>query len=184
MKLHSNIKLPLFLEVRSRKHIRQWKNQTSKEKSSNFINIPSEKVQKSDKFFAMIIDDNINNLKEYQKLSYNRALLIDFSDNFKKALDFFLLTLERGKYYDVFLINVAKDREKEVEEFVQQIRSIETQNKLENVYIFCVISFRTLKLIEPLVQAGVNEIFYRVIDDELLKIIFSKAPRGNLLKIN
>lgn len=170
------------MEVRAHKQVRSWKNRTSKEKSSNFINIPSEKVKNSDKFFALIIDDNINNLKEYQKLSYNRALLIDFSDNFKKALEFFVLTLERGKYYDVFLINVALNRESEVEEYVQQIRSIEKQNKLENVYIFCVISFRTHKRIEPLAQAGVNEIFYQNIDDELLKTIFSKAPRGNLLK--
>ena len=165
--------LHVFLIIRQETQRRSW------ELNSRIYNrIIYGKMKKNEKFSMLIIDDNISDYKEYQKLSYNSSIMIDFSDNFKKGREIFKQTIDHGKCYDMIMIDIAEKAE-ESKKFIEEIREIEKELILENVRIFGVLNKKGKE--EEFYAAGIDELFYERIGEGLLKEMIGKVPRGREL---
>jgi len=167
----------LFSRVETQK--RRW--EMKKLRSDKRINY--QKLKKSQKFFMLVIDDNINHLNNYQKLSYNPGLIIDFSDNFKRGMEIFLQTLEQGKCYDIVILELG-DKIKEGIEFIREIREIEKNNKVgdkEKVHLSGFLNKKEEAKKAELIEMGLNEVYFEEVDEELLRKIVEKTNRGTNL---
>lgn len=141
------------------------------------------KLKRSLKFLMLVIDDNINHLKRYQKISYNPGIIIDFSDNYKRGLEIFCQTFEQGRCYDIIILEMA-EKTNEAKDFINEIREIERKNKVpekEKVHIGGVMEQKEEGKKEELIEAGLNEVYLGEIDEEMMKIIVGKTSRGNSL---
>ena len=191
----------IFEEIRYKKAVLPFMNENSLQNLANFLTIRLEtqrrswkikkirtdnrisygKVKKNDKFFILIIDDNINNLKEYQKLSYN-SIIIDFSDNFKRGSEIFSDTLDHGKCYDLVILDIIPSKIAEAQQFLKEIREIEKIAKLEEyVHIYGFLAGNDIELQQQFIGLGMTGIYSEAINEVLLRNIINQVPRGNSL---